>query len=44
MVNSLKKIIKNRDAFLTDEAIIKILYTGLRNVSKRNGKKWLPSV
>ena len=30
-----RKIIKNRGAFPTDEAIIKILYLALRNVSKR---------
>lgn len=33
--HSLRKIIKNRGAFPTDEAIIKILYLALRNVSKR---------
>jgi putative transposase len=32
---SLRKLIKTRGAFPTDEAAIKLLYLGLRNISKR---------
>jgi len=32
---SLRKIIKNRGSFPTDEAAIKLLYLALRNISKK---------
>jgi len=32
---SLRKLIKNRASFPTDEAAIKLLYLGLRNIAQR---------
>lgn len=32
---SLRKITKNRGAFPTDEALMKLLYLALRNISKK---------
>jgi putative transposase len=33
--NSLKKVIKNRGAFPNDEAVLKLLYLAMRNISKK---------